>query len=296
MNSSGKSITPNSFLNSFLLVDKPCGPTSNDVLHLLKRKKISSKIGHTGTLDPFASGLLVVGLGEALKFVSYLCEEPKVYEASLKLGEATDTLDKMGKMTNVFPVPILDATKINLVFKNFLGPQTQIPPMFSAKKKEGKKLYELARAGIEVVREAVPIRIDELILMEWDSPLIRFRVSCSRGTYVRVLGADLARKLGSGGHLTELRRVRAACFDVKNAVNVEKEEVSENALVSIEEALSHYPSIFLQKDEALALRQGKRIVLDSKGDGIVRSYDGNLFLGLGKRDGSELKAERLMSS
>lgn len=240
----------------FLLIDKPAGISSNQVLTLLKRKFKNTKFGHTGTLDPFATGLLVVGVNEALRFVSYLNEEPKVYEATLKLGEATDTMDLTGTVTDTSVLPFPPEEKIIEAAKSFLGDSLQTPPMYSAKKVEGVKLYEMARRGEEVERKATPIRIDGLEILRVSPPHISFRVSCSRGTYVRVLGSDLALKLGSVGHLSQLRRLAAGPFGIAKALVLENVENLDH-LVKIEEALSHLPLLVLDEKQTAALKVGK---------------------------------------
>lgn len=224
-------------MNGFLLIDKPAGPTSNDILNILKKKTGIKKMGHSGTLDPFATGLLIVAVGRATKLIPLLNDEPKVYQATLKLGEATDTLDCEGKIVETKPVPPLDSPSIESVLKFFLGKTRQIPPMFSAKKIAGKKMYELARKGIEVERKPVEIEIFDIDYLGGDAPTISFRVSCSRGTYVRVLGADIAKALGTVGHLVELRRERSGSFDVSFAkspydVVLAKDLISEQSVIN----------------------------------------------------------------
>lgn len=226
-------------MNGFLLVDKPAGYTSNDILNILKKRLGFKKMGHTGTLDPFATGLLLVGLGSALKQIPHLNEEPKIYSATLKLGEKTDTMDLTGRIIETAAIPSLSETEIRDKLSPLIGPQEQIPPMYSAKKIGGKKLYELARQGISVPRKPVPITIYNLEFLpdmgsltpghgepveplnpvSGPSNLLLFRVSCSRGTYVRVLGETIAEHLGTVGHLTSLRRLSAGAFSVTDAVD-----------------------------------------------------------------------------
>ncbi len=284
-------------MNGFLLIDKPRGLTSHDVVDALRKKFNPSKkqknfkIGHTGTLDPFATGLLVMGVGEALKFVNYLQEEPKVYEATLKLGVATDTLDCEGKEIETKPIPSLSEEGLQKIFSQFIGHQLQTPPMFSAKKIDGKKLYELARAGIEVERKAVDIEIYGMELFE-DQRLFEssfsFRVSCSRGTYVRVLGADIAKALGTVGHLTQLRRLKAGSFDVAQA--------SDSSLVSIESALSHWPRVELSEEETTHILHGRKIKkLVENNASFYTLFSNNLFLGLGRIEHEFLLPVRLLS-
>ncbi|MDO8519410.1 MAG: tRNA pseudouridine(55) synthase TruB [Deltaproteobacteria bacterium] len=204
--------------SGFLLIDKPAGISSNQALTILKRKTGLKKMGHTGTLDPFATGLLIVGIGQATKQIPFVQDEPKVYEAELKLGEETDTLDPTGKMIRSEAVPPLTDEQIRAVAASIIGPQEQIPPMFSAKQIDGQRLYELARAGKTVERKPVKINIYDIKVKEIISPFVRFEVTVSGGTYVRVLALTLAQKLGTVGHLTQLRRVKMGEYEVKNAV------------------------------------------------------------------------------
>ncbi|MBI2340449.1 MAG: tRNA pseudouridine(55) synthase TruB [Deltaproteobacteria bacterium] len=296
-------------MNGFLLIDKPAGISSNEALNILK-KKIMGKIGHTGTLDPFATGLLVVAVGETSKIIPYLNEEPKVYEAMLKLGEATDTLDKTGRITEKKTHLPIDREAVEKVLKSFVGRQTQMPPMYSAKKKEGKKLYELARQGLEIKRQPQEIEIFELSLQIPPAPmehsplcqrgvggdLISFRVSCSRGTYVRVLGADLAGRLGTVGHLTELRRIQAGSFSVKDAVDPASDFDLEKNLISMESALAHLPSVDLSAVEAKRICQGQPITAADTEKNIVVLKSGSDFLGIGEFRGGKLWPKRLVNS
>lgn len=280
-------------MKGFLLIDKPEGITSNQVLNTLKRKS-KAKIGHTGTLDPFATGLLVVGLGEALKFIPYLQEEPKVYEAALLLGSATDTLDKMGRVVDERPVGFITREEIEVAFEIFLGDQDQIPPMYSAKKVKGKKLYELARQGQEIVRAASKIFINRLELLEWSRPLIHFRVSCSRGTYVRVLAQDIAIKLNTVGHLKSLRRLSAGKFNVEKSIPLSEDlKFSEN-LISIEDALTGYPHFQAEEEEVQKLQWGQSLEGWDLKAGTYLLFQGDRFIGMGLSDGSTLSPERLI--
>ena len=282
--------------DGFLLIDKPAGIPSNDVLTRLK-KKISDgsmvrqahhgagspcppKVGHTGTLDPFATGLLVVAIGEGVKFISYLNEEPKVYEAILKLGVRTDTMDLTGQVIETGPSDVIaspDETSgrgdpdgptgllryarndVMSLLRDLLGESDQIPPMFSAKKQKGKKLYELAREGIEVERKPVKVTINSIEVIEVSPPLLTFRVSCSRGTYVRSLGETIAEKLGTVGHLVSLRRLRAGPFDVREAVTVDGLWNIDSVVVPIEKGLAHLPTVELGVDEAAKIFKGQPI-------------------------------------
>lgn len=194
-------------MNGFLVLDKPAGLTSHDCVALVRAAVREKRVGHTGTLDPFATGVLPLAIGPATRFIQYLDEGQKVYEATLALGERTDTGDLEGEVVETASVP----PDLDLDLASLVGEQMQEPPAYSAVKVDGKKLYEYARAGIPKRAAARPIHI--YALQELGRTPYRFRVTCSRGTYVRVLGEDIARGLGTVGHLTQLRRVRSGPFE-----------------------------------------------------------------------------------
>ncbi len=197
-----------------LLVDKPQGITSHDVVDSVRRLYQTRRVGHAGTLDPMATGLLILLVGKATKASDQLMAQEKEYLGEATLGGVTDTQDAEGEMLETNPVPEITETQIRDALASMLGEQFQIPPMHSAKKIGGQKLYELARKGLEVVREPRAIRIDAFELISWQSPKINFRVHCTKGTYVRTLAYDLGRKLGPGAHLSMLRRTRSGNLDL----------------------------------------------------------------------------------
>ncbi len=200
-------------------LNKPVGWTSFDVVNKVRRLTGERKVGHAGTLDPFAEGVLVVGIGrESTKKLTKYSNLFKTYEATLHLGTSTDTLDVEGKVTREKPVPHLDKSKVLVLLSQFLGKIQQVPPMYSAKKLNGQKLYELARKDVTVDREAVTVKIDEIELLSLIRHCIKFRVKCSKGTYVRQLGADMAEKLGTVGHLTALKRIAVGGLMLKDCV------------------------------------------------------------------------------
>ncbi|WP_417909619.1 tRNA pseudouridine(55) synthase TruB [Candidatus Electronema sp. PJ] len=205
-----------------VLVDKPVGMTSFAVVQKLRRLLGIKKIGHTGTLDPFASGLLILCVGrEATRHIDQFMGGRKTYHAVLQLGQETDTLDLEGRVTAVKPVPELTAEGIATLLAEFVGPQLQAPPAYSAAKYQGKPLYHYARQGIVIEKEAKPIEIYSLDLHNYDTVTAQLAVtvSCSRGTYIRVLAADIGRRLGCGAHLTALRRTYNGGFTVEEAVD-----------------------------------------------------------------------------
>lgn len=207
----------------FMLIDKPVGPTSFNIIAKLRKITNLKKIGHAGTLDPFANGLLIVAIGrQATKEISKYVKLDKEYLATLVLGAVTDTYDNEGEIQK-FNVNKADFTeeKISIVVKKFIGKQKQIPPMFSAKKVGGKKLYQLARQGKVVEREPSDINIFELEVVEYSWPKLKIRVKCSSGTYIRSLGHDIGQALGCGAYLDELRRTKIGEFDIKEAFKLE---------------------------------------------------------------------------
>ncbi len=208
-------------LDGALLVDKPAGCTSHDVVDRIRRKFGIKKVGHCGTLDPNATGLLIIVLGRGTKLSEKLMSDDKVYEGDIKFGEATDSYDTDGKVTATLPVPPLTLDQLNEAAAAFIGDLQQIPPMVSAKKQGGVPLYKLARKGIEVVREPRLVHIFNYRFTAYAEPLAKFRVACTKGTYVRSLAHDLGAKLGCGAHLATLRRVTSGKWDVADALTLD---------------------------------------------------------------------------
>ena len=279
-------------MDGILIIDKPAGLTSHDVVARCRRILKTKRIGHTGTLDPFATGVMVILVGKATRLAQFLDKDIKAYEAVVRLGFETDTGDVTGSLKSaVQSLKSVSIGKIEKVLPNFRGAILQTPPMFSAKKIAGKKLYELARKGIEIERKPVEINIYELEIAEngkWkmendkaeisndglqktsdDSGLwtsdFGLKVVCSAGTYIRTLAADIGRELKTGAHLAALRRTRAGQFDLAPAVTLEKLEeiVAENnldkVLISMSGALAHLPEINLGADEIKKVRNGMKL-------------------------------------
>jgi tRNA pseudouridine55 synthase len=205
-------------LDGAILVDKPAGPTSHDVVDAIRRKFGIKKVGHCGTLDPNATGLLIIVLGRGTKLSERLMGDDKVYEGTIKFGEETDSYDSDGEITASLPVPLLTLDQLNEEAAKFIGDQMQIPPMVSAIKKNGVPLYKLARKGIEVERESRLIHIYNFRFTDYTEPLAQFRVACTKGTYIRSIAHELGQKLGCGAHLTTLRRGASGKFDVADAL------------------------------------------------------------------------------
>jgi tRNA pseudouridine55 synthase len=211
-----------SALDGAILIDKPAGPTSHDIVDAVRRQFNIKKVGHCGTLDPKATGLLIIVLGRGTKLSEKLMADDKVYEGSVKFGEATDSYDADGELISSLPVPPLTVEQLNEAAQEFVGDQMQTPPMVSAVKKDGVPLYKLARKGVEVAREPRLIHVYTFRFSSYEEPFARFRLACTKGTYVRSIAHELGQKLGCGAHLAALRRVTCGKFDVAQAVQFEE--------------------------------------------------------------------------
>ena len=209
-------------LDGALLVDKPAGPTSHDVVDAIRRRFELKKVGHCGTLDPNATGLLIIVLGRATKLSERLMGDDKVYEGTIKFGETTASHDSDGELVNTRPVPPLTLELLNTEAATFIGDQLQTPPMVSAIKKNGVPLYKLARQGIEIARDPRLVHIYNFRFTTCTPPLAEFCVACTKGTYIRSLAHDLGEKLGCGAHLTTLRRTTSGKFDVAGALTLDE--------------------------------------------------------------------------
>ncbi len=207
---------------AFLVIDKPVGITSHDVVAAVRAVLGVEKVGHTGTLDPFATGVLPLALGGATRLIQFLDESLKVYDATIALGSCTDTGDPTGKTTREAPLPTASREEVEVVLQSFLGPRMQKPPAYSAVKKAGKPLYEYARKGEIVEVDARPITIHDLQLIEYDGKSLRVRLSCTRGTYARVLADEIATALGSAGHLSALQRPRSGPFMLEDSLSLDQ--------------------------------------------------------------------------
>jgi tRNA pseudouridine55 synthase len=208
-------------LDGAILVDKPAGPTSHDVVDAIRRQFNIKKVGHCGTLDPNATGLLIIVLGRGTKLSEKLMSDDKLYAGSIKLGEATGSYDADSDLVASLPVPPLSLEELNTTAAEFIGDQMQTPPMVSAVKKDGVPLYKLARKGIEVAREARLIHIYRFRFSSYEEPIAAFEIACTKGTYVRSVAHELGQKLGCGAHLATLRRIRSGKFDVCDAMQFE---------------------------------------------------------------------------
>lgn len=265
-------------MDGFLIIDKPEGFTSHDVVAKTRKILGIKRVGHTGTLDPFATGVLVVMVGRATRLAQFLDKDRKSYRALMRLGFSTDTGDKTGERKNEGNRNLGEITEAEIkeVFRTFIGESNQTPPMYSAKKIEGKKLYELAREGVEVERKPVRIRISQLEIIpnengealsqnEDGTVDISFNVTCSAGTYIRVLAEDIAKDLGTFGHLVELRRTAAGAFDISKAITLDDlAELKDKGglgkvMRPLQTAVPHLSEIILSPEDTLHTLNGKQI-------------------------------------
>lgn len=229
-----------------LLVDKPQGITSHDVVDSVRRLYRTRRVGHAGTLDPMATGLLIILVGQATKASDAFMAQEKEYLGEATLGVVTDSQDADGNILETNPVPVITEAEVRALLTSMLGDQFQIPPMYSAKKIGGQKLYELARKGIEIPREPRAIRIEAFELLSWQSPCLNFRVRCTKGTYVRTLAHDLGRKLGPGAHLSMLRRTHSGTLNLARGKTLPElgamnDEQLRAALIPVHEAVPAGP-------------------------------------------------------
>jgi len=278
---------PRDLVDGVLLIDKPVGLSSNDALTKVKRIVNAKKAGHTGTLDPFATGLLPLCFGEATKFSQDLLEADKTYLATVHLGITTTTGDTEGEVIESRDVDVT-AEQIEAALARFRGPILQVPPMYSALKRDGKALYEYAREGITLEREARPVTIHELDLVAYAAPFLTIRVKCSKGTYVRVLGEDIGAVLGCGAHLSALRRVQVGSLTTTNMVTLEELQAHADPLsllAPVDALLSTFPRVDLTPELEKRFLNGQRLALGKEPvavpaeQGRVRVYAGERLLG-----------------
>jgi tRNA pseudouridine55 synthase len=252
-------------LHGILLIDKPEGMTSASVVRTVKKTLAVERVGHLGTLDPFASGLLPVCLGEGTKIAQFLMAEQKAYCGTIRLGVETDTYDTTGTITRIASVPVLTPVVLQELVQRFSGESWQTPPMYSALKHHGTPLYKLARRGIEVEREPRKVVIENFLLEVVDDGSLRFSLTCSKGTYIRTLAVDIGQALGCGAHLAALRRTGFGPFVIENAVPlsqcVDLLEQGTLPLLSLTAALKHYPAVVVTTEVATLVRQGRQEVL-----------------------------------
>lgn len=276
----------------FLFLYKEKGITSQKCLTQFKRKYKIKKMGHHGTLDPFATGVLLVGVNEATRFFQYIDDSKKTYRAHLKLGIATDSLDETGEVLGHQDVPELGIDQIKSVLNEMLGSQMQTPPMFSAVKVNGQKLYELARKGQEIERKPRSIEVFDVQFLSYENQVIVFDVTVSRGTYIRVLAEDLAIKLGTVGHLIELSRTELSSQKDFQIYHLENELQQSDCLAA--DQLLNFESVSLDKESLQKLFYGQSFACDWA-NGIHKAYFQDCFVGLVLVEDAVAKVERLLS-
>jgi tRNA pseudouridine55 synthase len=276
-------------IHGIVLLDKPAGLSSNRALQKVRRLFDARKAGHTGSLDPFATGMLPICLGEASKTAAFMLDADKAYRAGMLLGSATATGDTEGDIVQTARVPACSEAEIESVLEGFRGEISQVPPMYSALKHRGKPLYELARQGIEVERAARPVRIDRLVLLEWRPPRLTFELRCSKGTYVRTLAEDLGRALGSCAHLDTLRRLYVEPFEPDQMVTLEAlEEAAGNGrleafLKPVDAGLGDWPVVTLDASATRRFAHGNAQEVAHQARGMVRVYGAaGSVIGLGE--------------
>ncbi len=269
-------MTPPAF--GLLNVDKPAGMTSHDVVAIVRRGAGVRRVGHTGTLDPMATGVLVLCVGQATRLAEYLVDSIKRYRARVRLGVETDTYDADGEVVAERPVTVSRA-ELEAALEAFRGEREQVPPMYSAVKRGGTPLYRLAHAGEEVEREPRWISIEELALVEWNPPEFTLDVVCSAGTYVRALAHDLGCALGVGAHLAGLRRLASGPFRVEDAAPLEtlraafKDRTWRKYLLPADLALAHLPAVHLHAAAADQVMHGRDVPASLEASGLARAYD-----------------------
>ncbi|MDY0662123.1 tRNA pseudouridine(55) synthase TruB [Pasteurella multocida] len=294
-------------IDGVFLLDKPQGMSSNDIMQKVKRVFQANKAGHTGALDPLATGMLPVCLGEATKFSQFLLDADKRYQVTAKLGERTDTSDAEGQVVETRDVQV-DVQDILAALPHFRGDLMQVPTMFSALKHQGKPLYEYARAGITVEREARPITIFDLQFIAYDAPYLTLEVHCSKGTYIRTLVDDLGEYLGCGAHVTVLRRTAVANYPVEAMMDWDTLQVLaaqqdlallDQHLLPTDSAVSVLPALHLNQEQSKAISFGQRVKFDNPTQltGQVRLFsDTQQFLGVALVDEHNvIRPQRLMT-
>jgi len=284
-------------MHGIINLDKPKGMTSQEAVTFVKRTLRVKKAGHAGTLDPLATGVLLILLGEATKVARFLSDLDKEYISKIKLGERTDTLDSEGNIIEKRDVPDIPKGQIEAVLSRFLGKIRQVPPMYSALKHSGRPLYELARKGIEVERKERPVNIYNIRLLSLNLPYLEIAISCSKGTYIRTLADDIGMALGTGAHIVELRRTSIGGFNIEDSLKIN--DLTPDKIIPIDKALSHLREFKVSQREFELLTKGAtiphtdRTLLD--GEYLrLKDPDGRLFaIGLSSVSPKIIRIERL---
>ena len=286
-------------MNGIIIVDKPQGKTSHDIVYAIRKLTGIKKVGHTGTLDPMATGVLPVCIGSATKVADMLTLSDKGYTAEFVLGKTTDTLDAEGAVLTETEVNVTE-DEIRAAIMSFVGEIEQIPPMYSAIKQNGKKLYELARQGIEVERKPRKVTINSIDILEINGKSVTIDVSCSKGTYVRTLCADIGEGLGVGAYMTKLRRTKTGQFTISESHTLEelgtlkdKEGTLKSALIPVDKIFEDYPKITLNEKQKKSVTNGVRMTYKGKENQSYRVYDENKnFLCISKIIDGKLTLEK----
>ncbi|MCU7851844.1 MAG: tRNA pseudouridine(55) synthase TruB [Candidatus Thiodiazotropha sp. (ex Monitilora ramsayi)] len=293
-------------ISGVLLLDKPIGMTSNKALQEVKFLYKAAKAGHTGSLDPLATGLLPICFGEATKLSAFLLDADKHYRVRVKLGETTTTADAEGDLLETIDPSGVSEDDVQEVLQEFLGEQQQLPPMYSAIKHQGERLYKLARQGLEVEREPRTIHIHALELLSFSLPEFELNVHCSKGTYVRTLAEDIGKRLGCGAHVSGLRRTGVGPYDDQSMLTLEQVQAAfadkrfeemDAWMLPLESALAEWPEVNLSPDAAFYMQQGQPILVpNAPTSGWVRLYANQSdFLGVGQiLDDGRVAPKRLM--
>ena len=298
-------------VHGILLLDKPAGITSNDALQRIKRSYRAARAGHTGSLDKPATGMLPICMGEATKTSAYLLNADKTYVAVAKLGVVTNTADAEGEILETRPVADFNQKNLEQVLAQFIGNIEQVPPMYSALKVDGQRLYKLAYQGVEVARQPRPVTIHQIDLVSFDHESLEIHVRCSKGTYIRTLVEDIGNVLGCGAHVSKLRRLSTGPFTEEQMVTMETvekqvergDDALDGLLMPVDSALDHLPPVELSEDATYHLCLGQAVLMpyafgEKPGEGLVRIYDQNrIFIGIGTiMDNGRIAPKRLLKT
>ncbi len=296
MNNEVSKVAKNNDISGIINILKPPGMTSHDVVGKVRRIIGVKKAGHSGTLDPEAAGVLPVFIGRATRLLEYTVEKVKFYRVEFQLGFKTDTGDDSGKVIKTAAVPNLSTEKIEASLANFIGEIDQIPPMYSALKVNGKKLYQYAREGKEVERAARKITISKLSIVSFNKDKICLDVECSQGTYIRTLIEDIAEKMGTYGSMTFLLRTQVGPYSINDAVTFDElEETPNEFLLAETSAIEHLPKITLTDNQAVRITQGVKTTIENIDDGFYAIYEHQgTFLGIAEANDGKMKAHKIL--
>ena len=275
-------------MDGILIINKPQGYTSHDIVNIVKKALNTPKVGHTGTLDPNATGVLPILIGKATKVSKYLIEHNKTYVAELALGEKSSTGDTEGEIIEKKEVPLLNEEQIKQVLKSFEGKQMQTPPIYSSIKINGKKAYEYARKGQNIQLEPRPIEIMKISFIKFENNVLKYEVQCSKGTYIRVLCEDIAERLGTVGLMKNLCRTRVNEFDIEDSCKIE--QIAKEKIISIEKVCNIKPKIELDDKTKEKFLNGVKLNFNME-NGVYRIYNKKIFLGLGVINNNILKRD-----